>query len=162
MPNSFARRYEDMRVEAKSDQRFNRKLAVMQLGRGIASAADGYAKTAAGMYGTLGQQAAAGASGALQSLGNLLNRNQTTYPERPISSNNIDYGSNTTAARNVGGVANQSSVAPGYENFRMGEHTDTYYKGSDIGLDLTKTGQSASMDTAVINGDTTFASLFGF
>jgi hypothetical protein len=83
---NYAYRYEEARKEAKDDLRWNRRIQALGLGRNLLGESATYAQSAAGLFGTLGQQAAMGASGAMYALGYGNNRNQTTYPTRQAQS----------------------------------------------------------------------------
>lgn len=71
---NYAFRYEEAKAQALEDRAWSRREQALNLGRGMRSEAAAYSKTAAGIYGTLGQQASAAAGGALRLLGYGLER----------------------------------------------------------------------------------------
>jgi hypothetical protein len=81
---NFAYRYEEARKERKDDIRWSRRHNALGLGRGLLGEAAQYGQAAGKILGDLGGQAVAGANGAMQFLGNQLNRNQTAYPQRGV------------------------------------------------------------------------------
>ncbi|RQH06621.1 hypothetical protein [Paraburkholderia dinghuensis] len=101
---NYAYRYEEAREEAMDDRRWARIMNALGLGRNLLGDAASYAKTAAGLYGLLGQQAGAGAAGALYALGYERNRNQTVYPTRPQSSWTPNPVSSMQTTSDQGGV----------------------------------------------------------
>jgi hypothetical protein len=79
----LALRYEEDREQARNDVRWNRRAAILNIGRDLAGAATEYAQLAAGIFGRLGEQSARGAEGAIQWLGANSARQDTVYPQRP-------------------------------------------------------------------------------
>ena len=80
----LAHRYVDAEEIARDTLRWERRKAVLDLGRGIPGEATSYAELAAGLFGSIGDQAAKGAEGAARYGSWLLNRRPTVYnPDRP-------------------------------------------------------------------------------
>lgn len=75
-------RYEEDRERVRNDVRWNRRAAILNIGRDMAGAATDYAQLAAGIFGRLGEQSAQGAAGAVQWLGYDSARRATQYPTR--------------------------------------------------------------------------------
>lgn len=67
-------------AEARNDLIWNRKVDVVNRGRGLAANNVKFANLAFGIYGDLGNQARAGVTGALRYIGYENNRNDTVYP----------------------------------------------------------------------------------
>lgn len=77
----LAARYVDNEEIARDTLRWERRKAVLDLGRGIPAEATNYAELAAGLFGSLGTQASKGAEGAARYGMWNLNRRPTIYPE---------------------------------------------------------------------------------
>lgn len=73
-------RYEEDRERARNDVRWNRRAAILNIGRDLAGVATEYAQLAAGIFGRLGDQSAQGAAGAMSWLGYSSERRATMYP----------------------------------------------------------------------------------
>ena len=80
MAEGLGYRNERAYVEARDDVRFSKRLNTAKRGRDIAADNVSMAKAAAGIYGSLYDQAWAGLSGAGQYLGYQAERNQPSYP----------------------------------------------------------------------------------
>lgn len=81
---SYAMRREEAMSEALDDLRWNRKIGVLNRGRGLLAQSASFARTASDMYDQYGKSMSAVASGATEFLGYSLNRNPTDYPERQV------------------------------------------------------------------------------
>jgi len=91
---NYAIRREEAVAEALDDVRWNRKIGVLNRGRGLLSQSTSYAKAASDMYDQFGKSVSAVAEGATQFIGYALNRNATTYPthQPPVTSGHMGYG----------------------------------------------------------------------
>ena len=78
---ALASRYVDSEEIARDTLRWERRKAVLDLGRGIPAEATNYAELAAGLFGSLGTQASKGAEGAARYGMWNLNRRPTVYPD---------------------------------------------------------------------------------
>ena len=78
---ALASRYVDSEEIARDTLRWERRKAVLDLGRGIPAEATNYAELAAGLFGSLGTQASKGAEGAARYGMWNLNRRPTIYPD---------------------------------------------------------------------------------
>ncbi|MGF6599784.1 hypothetical protein P3T23_004518 [Paraburkholderia sp. GAS448] len=101
---NYAYRYEEARKEAKDDLRWNRRMQALGLGRNLMAESATYAKAAEGLFGTLGQQAAMGASGAMYALGYGGSRNPTAWPSRAPQSWSPNPVSPMQTTGDAGGV----------------------------------------------------------
>jgi hypothetical protein len=79
---NYAIRREESVAEALDDVRWNRKIGVLNRGRGLLSQSTSYARAASDMYDQFGKSVSAVAQGATQFLGYAMNRNDTVYPAR--------------------------------------------------------------------------------
>ena len=77
---NYAIRREEAVAEALDDVRWNRKIGVLNRGRGMLAQSTSYARAAQEMYDQFGKSVSAVASGATEFIGYALNRNKTTYP----------------------------------------------------------------------------------
>lgn len=67
-------------VEARNDERWQRRAETLNRGRGMVANNVQFSQLAFGIFGDLGKQAGAGAAGAVRYLGYSWNRNETMYP----------------------------------------------------------------------------------
>lgn len=77
---NYAMRREEATAEALDDVRWNRKIGVLNRGRGLLAESTSYARAATDMYDQFGKSVSAVAAGATQFLGYAMNRNPTNYP----------------------------------------------------------------------------------
>jgi hypothetical protein len=79
---NYAMRRAEAVKESLDDVNWNRRIGVLNRGRGLLAQSTSYARSAQEMYDQFGKSVSAVASGATQFLGYALNRNETTYPTR--------------------------------------------------------------------------------
>lgn len=87
----YGMRFADAKQLALDDRLYQRRHAAIGLGRGLGIQAQSYAQAASGLYGQLGQQAAAGASGALSALGYFNTRKQPNGATQAYDTNTVPY-----------------------------------------------------------------------
>lgn len=80
-------RYEEDREQARNDVRWNRRAAILNVGRGIPGDVVTYAGLASGLFGGLSDQYSKAAGSAIQYLSYTAERNPTVFPQR----NQIEY-----------------------------------------------------------------------
>lgn len=92
----------------KDDQRWNRRSAVLNLGRNLSSQALSYGQVANALYGQVGQQIERAAGGVMTALGYYGARNDTYYPTTYLGSG----GGNIVNIGTPGNI-NPTGVSPG-------------------------------------------------
>lgn len=82
MAAGLAHRYTDKEEITRNNLRWDKREQVMKIGRDIPTEAVSYASLAAGIFGSLGEQAGKAAEGAMSFLAYNAERGQTQYPPR--------------------------------------------------------------------------------